>query len=77
MRPNQAPDVVPAAGVDDDGVGGSRTLRSVERLRAEPGVRLSFDDWVSPAQIADLTAFLLSDAALAINGENIRIRGKV
>ena len=37
----------------------------------------AFDDWVSPAQIADLTAFLLSDAALAINGENIRIRGKV
>ena len=37
----------------------------------------AFDDWVSPSQIADLTAFLLSDAALAINGENIRIRGKV
>ena len=37
----------------------------------------AFDDWVSPAQIADLTAFLLSDAALAINGENILIRGKV
>jgi len=37
----------------------------------------AFDDWVNPAQIADLTAFLLSDAALAINGENIRIRGKV
>jgi len=37
----------------------------------------AFDDWVSPAQIADLTAFLLSDPALAINGENIRIRGKV
>ena len=37
----------------------------------------AFDDWVSPTQIAELTAFLLSDAALAINGENIRIRGKV
>ncbi|MCH2376488.1 MAG: dehypoxanthine futalosine cyclase [Planctomycetes bacterium] len=47
MRPNQPPHVVPPSAVDDDGVGGSRTLRSVERLRAEPGVRLSFDDWVS------------------------------
>ena len=37
----------------------------------------AFDDWVSPTQIAELTAFLLSDAAFAINGENIRIRGKV
>jgi len=34
-----------------------------------------FTDWVRPDQIADLVAFLLSDAASAINGENVRIRG--
>lgn len=32
-----------------------------------------FANWVQPGQIADLVAFLLSDKALAINGENIRI----
>ncbi|MEL6708059.1 MAG: SDR family oxidoreductase [Pseudomonadota bacterium] len=36
-----------------------------------------FGDWVRPDQIADLAAFLLSDAASAINGENVRIRGGV
>lgn len=36
-----------------------------------------FGDWVTPSQIADLAAFLLSDAASAINGENVRIRGRV
>jgi len=36
-----------------------------------------FSDWVAPSQIADLAEFLLSDAAAAINGENVRIRGKV
>jgi NAD(P)-dependent dehydrogenase (short-subunit alcohol dehydrogenase family) len=35
------------------------------------------NDWVAPAQIADLAAFLLSDASSAINGENVRIRGGV
>lgn len=34
-------------------------------------------DWVAPAQIAELAAFLLSDASAAINGENVRIRGGV
>ena len=36
-----------------------------------------FDAWVKPSQIADLAAFLLSDDALAINGENLHIRGGV
>ena len=36
-----------------------------------------FSDWVRPDQIADLVAFLLSGAASAINGENVRIRGNV
>lgn len=36
-----------------------------------------FGDWVAPSQIADLAAFLLSDASSAINGENLRIRGGV
>lgn len=36
-----------------------------------------FTDWVAPSQIADLAAFLLSDAASAINGENLRIRGGI
>lgn len=36
-----------------------------------------FEAWVKPKQIADLAAFLLSDEALAINGENLRIRGAV
>ncbi|MEM1052431.1 MAG: SDR family oxidoreductase [Pseudomonadota bacterium] len=36
-----------------------------------------FTDWVAPSQIAELVAFLLSDKAAAINGENVRIRGRV
>ena len=36
-----------------------------------------FNDWVAPSQIADLAAFLLSDASSAISGENVRIRGGV
>ena len=34
-----------------------------------------FSDWVAPSQIAELAAFLLSDASSAISGENVRIRG--
>lgn len=37
----------------------------------------NFGDWVAPSQIADLAAFLLSDASGAINGETIPIRGGV
>ncbi|WP_298303660.1 SDR family oxidoreductase [uncultured Erythrobacter sp.] len=36
-----------------------------------------FSDWVSPSQIAELAAYLLSTDSSAINGENVRIRGGV
>jgi len=36
-----------------------------------------FRDWVAPSQVAELAAFLLSGKSSAINGENVRIRGRV